>query len=116
MVNVAQIIPTDPEEQASVLAVLRDHPELREFIQRTGDKADQIFPEARITLDTQQFDEWDPPVRMLVHAHAQDIDAFMPQYHRFSAWLSHEAPYPEDLIQVVPVWAGTLEHGANERT
>ncbi len=66
MVAVAQFIPQDPEQKESVLAVLREHPELQDFIVRAREKAAEIFPEFRVTLDTVQYDDWDPPVTMTI--------------------------------------------------
>lgn len=66
MAEIAELIPNDPAAREPVLAVLRDHPELEDFIARVTDKAVDVFPEFRITLDTVQYDEWDSPVRMLV--------------------------------------------------
>jgi 2-oxo-4-hydroxy-4-carboxy--5-ureidoimidazoline (OHCU) decarboxylase len=56
MVAVAQFIPKDPEQKESVLAVLRAHPELQEFIARASEKAEEIFPDVPITLDTVRYD------------------------------------------------------------
>ncbi len=64
MVAMAQLIPEDPQEQASVLEVLRQHPELKTFIAKASAKAEQVFPGATMHLDTVQYDDWDPPVRL----------------------------------------------------
>lgn len=106
MVAVAQFIPKDPMEKESVLAVLRQHPELQDFILRASVKAEAIFPEVRITLDTVRYDEWDPPVRMKVHA-VETLDRFEELFSRYTQWLAYDADYPQDLIQVLPLWAGT---------
>lgn len=82
MVAVARLIPKDPEEKESVLAVLREHPELQDFIAHVSAKAEEMFPDVSITLDTVRYDDWDPPVRLLVHItqpwdkYAASSDAF----------------------------------------
>jgi len=103
MVAVAQYIPTDPDEKASVLAVLREHPEVQEFILRASEKAEEVFPEVTITLDTVRYDEWDPPARMTIYA-VQPLEAFSVAYDVFVQWLITEAVYPKDLIIGMPVW------------
>ncbi len=108
MVAVAQFIPPDPETQASVFAVLREHPELQNFILRASEKAEEIFPEVQITLDTVQYDDWDPPVRMKVHA-VETLDRFEELFSHYTHWLAYDADYPQDLIQVMPMWAGPRE-------
>ncbi len=105
MVAVAQFIPPDPETQASVLAVLREYPEVQEFILRASEKAEEIFPEVRISLDTVQYDEWDPPVRMILHA-VESLDRFEVLFDQYTHWLAYDANYPDELVQVLPMWAG----------
>ncbi len=106
MVAVAQFIPQDPEQKESVLAVLREHPELQDFILRASEKAEEIFPDVRITLDTVRYDEWDPPARMLVYSKAP-LDRFEALFDRYTHWLAYDANYPDELIQVMPLWAGS---------
>lgn len=66
MVAVASLLPENPEDEASVLALLKEHPELRTFIQQTSGKAQELFPGVRISLDAVQREEWDPPVRLVL--------------------------------------------------
>jgi len=61
MVAVTQVMPRDPEEQKSVLGVLREHPELPGFIARATEHAREVFADPEIHLDTVRYDEWDPP-------------------------------------------------------
>ncbi len=105
MVAVAQFIPQDPRQKESVLAVLQEHPELQDFILRASEKAEEIFPKVRISLDTVQYDEWDPPVRMKVHA-VESLDRFEVLFDRYTHWLAYDANYPDELVQVLPMWAG----------
>jgi len=108
MVAVAQFVPQDPQEKESVLAVLREHPELQDFILRASEKAEEIFPEVRITLDTVQYDEWDPPVTMTVWV-TEPWDRFRPGLDRFTHWLAHDADHDKELLFVMPMWDGPLE-------
>ncbi len=108
MVAVAQFIPQDPKEQESVLAVLREHPELQDFILRASEKAEEIFPKVRIILDTVRYDEWDPPARLMVYAKDHHIAAFMSKYHHYTRWLVYESSYPDVLVQVLPLWDGQI--------
>jgi hypothetical protein len=103
MVAVAQYIPTDPEEKATVLAVLREHPELREFLQRAIQKASEIFPEPHVTFDTERYDKDDPLVWLQIYV-KEPLLAFNEHYHQYAYWLANEANYPVDLIGVLPLW------------
>ena len=103
MVAVAQYIPTDPEQKASVLAVLREHPELNDFIQRAIQKAEEIFPSPNVTLDTVRYEEYDPPVRLQLLV-AEPLMSFDQHYSDYIAWLVRASHYPEHLVQVLPLW------------
>ena len=108
MVAVAQYIPDDPQQKASVLAVLREHPELQGFIARASAKAEELFPETRITLDAVQYDEWDPPVRMIVKI-TQPWPDYQAASDTFIHWVGHLPDYKRDLILVMPMWNGPIE-------
>ena len=103
MVDVAQIIPTNPEEQASVLAVLREHPQLREFIQRAIQKAEEIFPNPRVTLDAVRYEEYDPPVRLQFLV-TEPLMSFDQHYSDYVKWLVQTSHVSKQLIQILPLW------------
>lgn len=105
MVAVAQLMPRDPKEQASVLGVLRAHPELREFIARATEKARDVFSNPEIHLDTVGYDEWDPPVRLVIEAR-MSWESFALAFDRYLKWLSPNPDYNRDVIAVLPLWAG----------
>lgn len=108
MVAVAQYIPKDPNEKASVLAVLREHPELPDFIARVSEKAEEMFPEVSIALDSVRYDEWDPPVRMRVHITQPWVD-YTASSDAFFHWFAHHPGYEPELIIVMPLWNGPIE-------
>jgi len=105
MVAVAQLIPDDPQEQASVLAVLREHPELRGFIAKASAKAEELFPGATMHLDTVQYDEWDPPVRLIINV-PQSMGQFLAHVSEYMSWVESQSGYDEDLVFVFPQWRG----------
>ncbi|MEJ7901205.1 MAG: hypothetical protein WKF63_05120 [Thermomicrobiales bacterium] len=108
MVAVAQFIPKDPKEKESVLAVLREHPELQDLIARVSEKAEEMFPEVSISLDTVQYDDWDPPVRMLIHI-TQDWNDYKQSSEAFRHWLAYLPGYEREHIFVMSMWAGPVE-------
>jgi hypothetical protein len=108
MVAVAQFIPDDPREKDSVLAVLREHPELEDFIAEVSDEAHRRFPEVRIALDTVGYDDWDPPLRMLVHV-TQPWTGYRQTVDGFTKAVRENPNYDRELIFVMPMWAGPIE-------
>jgi hypothetical protein len=107
MVAMAQLIPEDPKEQASVLEVLREHPELTGFIAKASTKAEEFFPGATMHLDTVRYDEWDPPISLFI-----DAPVSWPDYKRgkdeFIRWLVAQPDFDIDLILAMPRWTGDL--------
>jgi len=101
MVAVAAMMPANPEEEASVLAVLREHPELRTFIQQASAKALEFFPGATIQLDTVRYDEWDPPIQMNIFVRDGQADMIQRRLD-YIRWLREHLDYPEDMIFVFP--------------
>ncbi|MGI8484747.1 MAG: hypothetical protein ACR2OU_10850 [Thermomicrobiales bacterium] len=110
MVAMAQLIPEDPDEQASVLEVLRQHPELKGFIAKASAKAEEVFPGATMRLDTVSYDEWDPPVRLLIRA-PMSLASVESATRGYITWLREALAYPEDLIFVFPQWGGDQKVG-----
>jgi hypothetical protein len=108
MVAVAQFIPQDPDEKELVLAVLREHPELQDFITRASEKAKETFADVRITLDTVRYDDWDPPARMLIHV-TQPWDEFKSKRSNYVLWLTQDPAFDLDVILVMPMWSGPVE-------
>lgn len=108
MVAAAQYIPDDPREKDSVLTVLREHPELNAFIAEVSEEAKRRFPEVRITLDTVRYDEWDPPLRMLVHV-TQPWQDYWDVVYDFTRSVGKRTDYNRDLIFVMPEWKGPVE-------
>ncbi len=108
MVAMAQLIPEDPKEQASVLEVLRAHPELNGFIAKASAKAEEFFPGAMMHLDTVQYDDWDPPVSLIIQSPLP-----MPEHrvavNTYIHWLTSQPDYDDELISVFPQWWGNLD-------
>jgi hypothetical protein len=108
MVAVAQFIPDDPKERASVIGVLKEHPELEDLIGRATQKAREMFPEVRVELDTVRYDEWDPPIRLRLHL-TQPWEQYRTTSREFIHWLANDPGFDLDTILVMPLWAGPIE-------
>lgn len=108
MVAVAQFIPDDPKEKESVLAVLRAHPELQDFIARASRKARELSPNVAIELDTVRYDNWDPPIRMLVHFKVP-WEEYRVVSNDYIHWFANDPGFDLDAILVMPLWTGPIE-------
>ena len=108
MVANAQYIPDDPKEQASVLKVLREHPELQGDIERAQEAASRIFSKYRIWLDSRTYDEWDPPLTLYIGVN-EPFDQFRQSADEYTDWLAYTSNYHRDLLLIMPTWEGPLE-------
>jgi hypothetical protein len=111
MVAVTNMMPSDPDERATIRQVLREHPELERFIERISRHAAEVFPGAEMSLDTRQYDDWDPPVRLIVTAPYTDREAFSRLDRAWTTWLLAQPEYdPARLFVTV------LPHNLHRRT
>jgi hypothetical protein len=97
MVVLSRMLPTDPDEREQVRRVLREHPALEAFIERLGRHAAEVFPGAKLSLDTRQYDDWDPPIQVRVVAPLGSRD-YGSAYLRLLEWVNADPDY--DSAQV----------------
>ncbi|HVL22579.1 MAG TPA: hypothetical protein VM450_00755 [Thermomicrobiales bacterium] len=110
MVALSQMLPTDPDERERVRRVLREHPGLEAFIERVSRHAAEVFPGAEMMLDTRQYDDWDPPIRLSVTAPYTDREAFSRLDREWTSWLLAQPGYDPSRIFVT-----VLPHNLHRR-
>ena len=103
MVAVANLLPDNPEEEASVLAVLREHPGAREFVQQASAKAQGLFPGVRISLDATQWEEGEPPIRMVLQI-SGTWEAYEVAMGAFVDWLGARPLDDLETVGLLPLW------------
>lgn len=96
MVAVAQLMPEDPEDQRTVLGVLREHPELPGFIDRATERARDVFTDPEIYLDTVRYDDWDSPLPLIIRA-STPWSLFEPISDEYLHRLHGQPKHDEDL-------------------
>ena len=102
MIAIKDMLPPDADEQREIERILREQPDLRVMIEKTQAKAREMFPNPRFTLDTRQYDDWDPPVRLTIRADVADAN-FSEALQGFISWLSHDPDYDHDRITIFPL-------------
>lgn len=108
MIAVASLIPNDPDEQRTVLSVLDAHPEVRSFVASASAKAEELFPGATTRLDSVPYDEWDPPLQLVVSVPLPWTD-YLARREAFITWVSGQRDLDLDLILPLPMWTGPLD-------
>jgi hypothetical protein len=100
MVALKDFYPNDPDERATVDDVLRRHPETGRFIERLRRYAYSVYEDPRITLNSRQYDEWDPPLTVVVYADIPN-ERYGKQLINILDWINQDPDYNRDNVAVL---------------
>ena len=101
MVALNNLMPDNPDEKAEIRRLLESDRELRAIVQRVGAYGIALFPDATLSLNTRQHDEWDPPLSMIITAPYSDRHDFSERDRRFTSWLASQSGYDPDRLFVM---------------
>jgi len=93
------------QDVETVMAVLREHPELTGQISAVTEYAERTFPGARAVLEARQYDEWDPPLMLTVTIPSDTAEAYRHAFAAFYDWLGSSSRVNESLIAIYPAFA-----------
>lgn len=99
MSAISDMLPSDAAEQEEIERVLREQPDLAAMIERAQAKARDMFSDPRFTLDTRQYDDWDPPLRLVISTDIEEPD-YQETLRRFIHWLAHDASYDSPRLTI----------------
>lgn len=102
MIAIKDMLPSDADEQAAIERILREQPVLAVMIDKAQTKAREVFINPRFTLDTRQYDEWDPPIRLGVRAEVLE-ENFDASFLGFIHWLAAEPEVDFDRLGIEPM-------------
>lgn len=102
MSAIADMLPPDAAEQAKIQRILREQPDLAAMIERAQAKARDMFSDPRFTLDTRQYDDWDPPIRLVVRADVPE-ESFDTTFLGYVHWLAMDPGIDLDRLGVFPM-------------
>ena len=100
--------PADQRERDAVSLVLLSYPQLADIILNAIAIIGEMFPNPNITLDTQAYDDWNPPLR-LMYQHPGWNDDSIETFHLLLERLRREGAVSDDLIQIYPSWSATSD-------
>lgn len=104
----AAYFPANQQERDAVSLVLLSYPQLAGIVLHAIAIIGELFPNPTITLDTQAYDDWDPPLR-LTYQHTGRKDDVIETLHLLMERLRREGALSEDLIQIQPNWPVTSD-------
>lgn len=99
MSAISDMLPSDAAEQAEIERILREKPDLAAMIERAQAKARDMFSDPRFTLDTRQYDDWDPPLRLVISADIEEPD-YQETLRRFIDWLAHDTSQDDARLRI----------------
>lgn len=97
-------LPQDKHQGVDVDDVLASNPDIRRMVEKIAGHAATSFMWLSIELDTRQYEEWDPPLRLLITSPYFDRDKWAQQYQTFMTWLADLDGYDPDrlFVMVIP--------------
>lgn len=101
MVALKSFLPQDDSERFDVARILQDNPDIRRVVEKIAGHAATQFLWTSILLDTRQYDDWDPPLRMTITVPYIDREEWSRQYREFVTWLTQQADYDLDRLTVM---------------
>lgn len=66
MIALKEFLPDNPQDRSSITETLRLHPVSARFISRFAERIEREYPQSEIVIDNRQYDEWDPPLTMMI--------------------------------------------------
>ncbi len=99
---ISDMLPSDAAEQAEIERILREQPDLAAMIETAQAKAREVFAEPRFSLDTHGYDDWDPPLRLVVRADVPE-EKFDATFLGYIHWLGAEPGIDLDRLSIDPL-------------
>lgn len=87
--------------QSDVAEVIDKNPDIRAMVEKIAGHAASYFGWMTVSLDTRQYDEWDPPLRMTITVPFVDEVKWAHHYGEFITWLANLEDYNLDRLQVM---------------
>jgi hypothetical protein len=101
MVAQSDYLPRNERERAEASEVLIQNPDIREMVERIAGHAASYFGWMTVSLDTKQYDDWDPPLRMTITVPFFSEESWTHQYREFRSWLVRQADYDMNRLSVM---------------
>lgn len=102
MSAISDMLPADADDQAAIERLLREQLDLTGMIETAQTKAREMFVNPRFSLDTRQYDDWDPPIRLVVRADVPE-ETFDASLLGYVHWLALEPGVDLDRLGIEPM-------------
>jgi hypothetical protein len=90
------ILPDDRDKRAIIERAFAAHPETAEFVRRTIEHIEAMWPNADVELQSHQYDDWDPPVTIEIFLE-HDLRDYLTHFKAISSWMVAQPGYNSDI-------------------
>jgi hypothetical protein len=94
------ILPDDADKRAVIERAFAAHPETADFVRRTVEHIDAIWPDADVELQSIQYDEWDPPVSVTIRI-PQRGNEYVERAKTISTWVHLQPGFNPDVANLL---------------
>ncbi len=98
----ADYLPLDDQERDAVALILLSYPHLAMSILRMIPIIEDVYPVLSVELDTRTFDDWEPPLRLLIR-HRGQLDQEVNLYDDLMKRIRSDGPFDHEMIQIFPI-------------
>jgi hypothetical protein len=95
------LMPTEEDKLSEVSDVLTRNPDIREMVEAIAGHAAAWFKWMTVELDTRQYDEWDPPLRLTIRTPYMGDEHWTRQYIEFMSWVAQQDTYDSDRLGIM---------------
>lgn len=90
------ILPENADKREIMERAFAAHPETAEFVQRAVAHIERTWHDAEVHLQSNQYDDRDPPVTIEIHL-KHDPHDFLSHFKTISSWMVKQPGYNSDI-------------------
>jgi hypothetical protein len=94
------MLPNDADKRAIIERAFAAHPETADFVRRTVEHIEAVWPDADVELQSNQYDDWDPPVSVTITL-PQRGDDLVERSRSISRWARLQQGFNPDVAMLV---------------
>jgi hypothetical protein len=101
MVARQEYAPEGDSSSPDVAEILENNPDIRTMVEMVAGRAASYFRWIAVSLDTRQYEDWDPPLRITITVPYTGEEEWARQYKEFKTWLVQQADYDLNRLSVM---------------
>lgn len=95
-----RLLPNDRNKRMVIERAFEADPQTADFVRDAISHVQEIWPEANVELQSIQYDDWDPPVSIVIYSNLRDSE-FVDFSRTVSEWAVHQDGYNPDGAMIL---------------